>query len=38
MNKLQEFRHQLAEVDLKMEELEDLREQLLFRIDKELEK
>ena len=38
MNKLEQFRHQLAEVDRKIEEYEELREQILYRIDNELEK
>jgi hypothetical protein len=37
LTKLDEFKFQLAEVDRKIEEYEDLRESLLFRIDNELE-
>jgi hypothetical protein len=33
MTKLEEFRLQLTEADRKIAEYEDLREQLLFRID-----
>jgi hypothetical protein len=36
-DKLKEFLEQLKEVDRKIEELEDLRESLHFRIDEELE-
>jgi hypothetical protein len=35
MTKLQEFKLQLAEVDRKIAEYEELREDLLFRIDEE---
>jgi hypothetical protein len=35
LTKLQEFKAQLAEVDRKIAEYEELREDLLFRIDDE---
>jgi hypothetical protein len=35
MSKLEEFKSQLKEVDHQIEELEDLREYILFRIDEE---
>jgi hypothetical protein len=38
MNKKQEFKDQIRELDIKIAEMELLREELYFRIDEEIDK